>query len=309
MKILVTGGAGFIGSHVVDAFLKEGHSVVVLDNFSTGKKINLPDKVMLYETDYVGADLDPIFKKEKFDVVCHHAAQIDVRFSYKNPVEDVRINVLGGVRLLDACEKYGIKKFLFASTGGAIYGEQEAFPATEDHPIRPCSPYGLDKFLFENYLHYYHRKGTFETVSLRYANVYGPRQNPHGEAGVVAIFIDKLLNNETPIINGDGRQKRDFIYVKDIASANVAALKLTGDHVLNLGTELETDIVQLYDLIEKNMNTGIKASFGPAKEGEQLRSVITFQKAKEVLGWQPTVSLENGIAETVSWFAQNYEKI
>lgn len=309
MKILVTGGAGFIGSHVVDAFVEEGHDVVVLDNLSSGLKENISEKATLYEADYVTGDLVTLFQKEKFDVVCHHAAQIDVRFSFRDPVEDVRINVLGGVRLLECCEKYGVKKVLFSSTGGAIYGEQEFFPATEEHPIRPCSPYGLDKYLLENYLHYYHRKGAFDVISLRYANVYGPRQNPHGEAGVVAIFLDKLLNGEVATINGDGKQKRDFIFVKDIAAANIKALELTGDHVINLGTELETDIVTIYELIAQSLGCDKAAIHAPAKEGEQLRSVITFKKAKEVLGWSPTVSLEQGIPETVNWFAAKYEKL
>lgn len=309
MKILVTGGAGFIGSHVADAFINAGHHVVVLDNLSSGLRVNLPQDALFYEEDFVTGNLEALFKKEKFDVVCHHAAQIDVRFSFRKPVEDIRINVLGGVRLLEACEKFKIKKFLFASTGGAIYGEQDIFPADESHPIRPCSPYGLDKFLFENYLHYYYRKGSFDVVSLRYANVYGPRQNPHGEAGVVAIFIDKLLLNETPIINGDGKQKRDFVYVKDIAAANIAALNLKGDYVLNLGTEKEIDINQLYHLIAAAMNTHKKAAHGPAKEGEQRRSVITYQQANKVLGWKPTVDIEKGIRETVSWFIEKSGKM
>ncbi len=309
MKILVTGGAGFIGSHVTDAFLKEGHEVVVLDNLSSGLKENIPPQAKFYQTDYVTGDLETIFRKEKPDVLCHHAAQIDVRFSFLNPVEDVRINVLGGVRLLEACEKFKVKKVIFASTGGAIYGEQESFPASEEHPIRPCSPYGLDKYLLENYLHYYYRKGAFDSVCLRYANVYGPRQNPHGEAGVVAIFINNLLSGKTPVINGDGKQKRDFVFVKDIATANVAALKLKGDYVLNIGSEKETDIVTLYSLIARKLGVEKKATHGPKKEGEQLRSVITYAKAKKLLGWSPTVSFEKGIEQTVDWFLAKHPKL
>ncbi len=307
MKILVTGGAGFIGSHVVDAFLEAGHDVVVLDNLSSGKMVNLPKEVKVYEVDYVTGDLDAIFEKENIDVVSHHAAQIDVRFSFRDPVEDVRINVLGGVRLLEACEKNKVKQVLFASTGGAIYGEQDTFPADEKHAIRPCSPYGLDKYLLENYLQYYQRKGAFDVVALRYSNVYGPRQNPHGEAGVVAIFLDHLLDGKLATINGDGRQKRDFVFVKDIATANVAALKLTGSHVINLGTDTETDIVELYELITQSLKVDLKALHGPAKEGEQLRSVITYQLAEKLLDWKHSVSLKEGIDQTVSWFAERHK--
>lgn len=303
MKILITGGAGFIGSHVADRFIEAGHEAVILDDLSTGIREYVPDQAPFYKEDLVSGDLEKIFKKHDFDAVSHHAAQIDVRTSVREPSRDAMINVYGGVRLLELCEKYGIKKFLFASTGGAIYGEQEAFPATEEHPIRPCSPYGLDKYLFENYLSYYQRRGVFDVVSLRYANVYGPRQNPHGEAGVVAIFIDKLLGSQTPVINGDGKQTRDFISVYDIAAGNIAALNLTGAHVINLGTGIETDINQIYELVAKSMGSRVQAEHGPAKDGEQRRSVISNEKAARLLNWAPEISLGDGIQQTVDWFS------
>jgi len=309
MKILVTGGAGFIASHVADTYIEAGHEVVILDNLSTGVKDFIPKKATFYEMDIVTSNLEEIFKKEKIDAVNHHAAQIDVRTSVREPSKDVLINVVGGVRLLELCEKYQIQKFIFASTGGAIYGEQVSFPASEDHPIRPCSPYGLDKYLFENYLLYYQRRGCFDTTVLRYANVYGPRQNPHGEAGVVAIFIDRLLENKTPVINGDGLQTRDFVCVLDIAAANMAALNLTGSHTINLGTSLETDINTVYQCVAKSFGSQIKATHGPAKEGEQSRSVITNILAKELLSWSPQISLEEGIGQTVDWFAENSSKV
>lgn len=308
MKILVTGGAGFIGSSVVESYLQAGHEVAILDNLSTGMKANIPKEAQFHELDLVSGDLDSLFQKEKFDVVNHHAAQIDVRVSFKEPSKDVLINLFGGTRLLECCEKYKIKKFIFSSTGGAIYGEQVHFPASEEHPIQPCSPYGLDKYLFEHYLTYYNRRGLFDTISLRYANVYGPRQNPHGEAGVVAIFIEHLLGNKIPTINGDGKQTRDFIYVGDIASANLKALDLTGAVTLNLGTGIETDINTIYQLIAKSMGNELQAKHGPAKSGEQMRSVITFDKAEKLLGWRPQMSLKEGIPKTVAWFTSNCEK-
>lgn len=302
MKILVTGGAGFIGSHVADRFLATGHEVVVVDDLSTGNKQNFSPKIPLKVLDIVDGDLEAIFRKEKFDVVNHHAAQIDVRASVKDPTKDARINLVGGIRLLELCEKYRVKKFIFASTGGAIYGEQERFPAGEDHPTRPCSPYGLSKLCFEMYLASYAQRGAFDAVALRYSNVYGPRQNPHGEAGVVAIFINALMEKRTPTINGDGGQTRDFVYVGDVAEANLAALKLSGQQMINIGTAKETDINTLYQIIAKSMGASTRAEHGPEKPGEQRRSVITYDKARKVLGWKPQVSVEAGIQKTVEWF-------
>lgn len=304
MKILVTGGAGFIGSHVADRYLDAGHKVVVVDDLSSGKKENVPSGAVFYQADITGPDLEKIFAQEKFDCVNHHAAQIDVRASVKDPARDAWINIVGGVRLLELCEKYGVKKFIFSSTGGAIYGEQERFPADEKHPTRPCSPYGLSKLAFENYLSYYAGRGVLEGVALRYSNVYGPRQNPKGEAGVVAIFIHALLNKKQPVINGDGKQTRDFVFVQDVAQANLAALKLSGYQILNLGTGKETDINQLYEMIRLAAGEKVKAKHGPEKPGEQRRSVITNAKAKKLLGWSPRVSLVEGIRATVEWFRQ-----
>jgi UDP-glucose 4-epimerase len=224
MKILVTGGAGFIGSHVVDAYLELGHEVVVVDNLSSGSIENLNPKAKFYKMDIRDSDIEDLFKNEKPDIVNHHAAQMDVRKSVEDPIYDADVNIIGSLNLLQNCIRYGVKKFIFASTGGAIYGEQDYFPADEEHPTRPLSPYGVAKLTVEKYLYFYKEVHGLNYVVLRYANIYGPRQNPHGEAGVVAIFTSKMLKGEQPVINGDGFQTRDYTFVGDVVRANVLAL-------------------------------------------------------------------------------------
>jgi len=235
MKILVTGGAGFIGSHVVDAYLELGHEVVVVDNLSSGSIENLNPKAKFYEMDIRDSDIEDLFKNEKPDVVNHHAAQMDVRKSVEDPIYDADVNIIGSLNLLQNCIKYGVKKFIFASTGGAIYGEQDYFPADEEHPTRPLSPYGVAKLTVEKYLYFYKEVHGLNYVVLRYANIYGPRQNPHGEAGVVAIFTSKMLKGEQPVINGDGFQTRDYTFVGDVVRANVLALSYEKSDVFNIG--------------------------------------------------------------------------
>jgi len=286
MKLVLTGGAGFIGSHIAEAYLKEGLEVVVVDDLSHGKKENIPQGAKFYQLDICEQEaLEEIFEKEQPELVNHHSAQIDVRRSVAEPVFDARVNILGSLNLLELSRKYQVKKFIFASTGGALYGEQKEFPATEDHPIRPVSPYGVAKASVELYLYYYHQVHGLEYVSLRYSNVYGPRQDPFGEAGVVAIFCQKLLSGETPIINGSGEQTRDFVYVKDVVRANILALK--------------PGLVGAF-----NISTSNKPRYAPPKPGEQFRSCLDNSQANQKLGWKPEVKLEEGLKFTLKYFSK-----
>lgn len=306
MKILVTGGAGFIGSHVVDLFLENGHDVVVLDNMSTGTKDNLPDGVKLIEMDINDPEVDGVFAQEKFDAVNHHAAQIDVRVSVSDPIFDANVNILGSLNLLECCLRHGVKKFQFASTGGALYGEQDYFPADEDHPVRPLSPYGITKYTIERYLFYYHQVHGLEYTAMRYANVYGPRQNPHGEAGVVAIFCDRLITGQEAVINGDGKQTRDYVYVGDVAQANLLTLNSPLNMGLNVGTGIESDVNAIFRTLNDLGNFGMPEKHGAAKKGEQQRSVISWKRAEELLGWRPTVDLQEGLGKTLDYFQKKH---
>jgi UDP-glucose 4-epimerase len=302
VKILVTGGAGFIGSHVADAYLNLGHQVVILDNLSTGRRNNINPAAKFHELDIRDENVREVFRLEKFDVVNHHAAQMNVRRSVEDPLYDASVNVLGLLNLLECCVKTGVTRFVFASSGGAIYGEQDYFPADELHPTRPISPYGVSKLATEKYLFCYKVVHNLDSVSLRYPNIYGPRQNPEGEAGVVAIFANKILGGSQPIINGDGRQTRDYVYVGDVASANVLALNHDGSDVFNIGTGVETDVNQLFYSIKKNTNSTCEEQHGPSAKGEQLRSVLSHGKITNVLGWKPTVALREGLAATIEYF-------
>ncbi len=302
MNVLVTGGAGFIGSNVVDAFINEGHNVIILDNFSSGKDENVNPKATVYRMDIQDAAVENIFRDEKIEVMCHHAAQMDVRRSVADPKFDALVNVLGFLNLMEAGRKHGLKKVLFASTGGAIYGEQDYFPADEQHPNRPLSPYGITKLTTEKYIFFYKEIYGIDHVILRYANIYGPRQNPHGDAGVVAIFSLNMLNGEQPIINGDGKQTRDYVFVGDVVKANVLALSYNGSTIFNIGTGIETDVNQLFSYIKKLTGSSAEEKHIPAKAGEQMRSVISSKKINEMLGWKPTVTVEEGLKKTVEFF-------
>ncbi len=302
MNILVTGGAGFIGSHVVDAYIELGHNVVVVDNLSTGSIENLNPNAKFYQLDIRDDKVEGIFKLEKIDVVNHHAAQMDVRKSVEDPIYDADVNIIGSLKLLQFSIKYGVKKFIFASTGGAIYGEQDYFPADEEHPTRPLSPYGVAKLTVEKYLYFYKEVHGLNYVALRYANIYGPRQNPHGEAGVVAIFTSKMLKGEQPIINGDGFQTRDYTYVGDVVRANVLALNYDKSDIFNIGTGLETDVNTLFHKLKSLTGANCEEFHGPAKPGEQRRSVISYDKIYKTLGWKPEVSLDEGLRLTVEFF-------
>ncbi len=303
MNILVTGGAGFIASHIVDAYVQLGHDVTILDNLSTGRKKNLNPRAKFVHQDVRDGDgMKDLFARQKFDVVNHHAAQMDVRRSVADPVFDASVNILGVLTLLEECVKGGVSKVIFASSGGAIYGEQDYFPADEKHPTRPISPYGVAKLATEQYLFYYKAVYGLDSVNLRYANIYGPRQNPEGEAGVVAIFTSRMLSGASAIINGDGKQTRDYVFVGDVVRANVLALGYKGSNVFNVGTGKESDVNTLFHIIRAATASPCEEKHGPAKKGEQLRSVLDNRKIASVLGWHPTVTLEEGLARTVDFF-------
>lgn len=302
MNILVTGGAGFIGSTIADAYIKEGHNVIIADNMSTGVKEYINPKAKFYEMDVRDENLYKVFEENKIDIVNHHAAQIDLRKSVENPKFDIDINVIGSVNLLQNAVKYKIKKFIFASTGGAIYGEHDYFPADEEHPIRPYAPYGINKLSVEKYLFYYNHVFGLNYCVFRYANVYGPRQNSHGECGVIAIFTDKILNGQLPLINGDGGQTRDYVFVDDVVRANVLALKTTEPKTYNIGTTKETTVNYIFNKLNEFAGTCFEENHGPEKKGEQRRSVLSYEKIKKELGWEPQVGIEEGIKRTVEFF-------
>ncbi len=305
MKILVTGGAGFIASQIADAFINDGHKVVIVDDLSTGFEKNINPKAKFVKANICDKNLNKLFEEEKFDVVNHHAAQMDVRRSVKDPEFDATTNILGTINLLQNCVKYGVKKFMFASTGGAVYGEQDYFPADEKHNTQPKSPYGISKLAVEKYLYFYKSEFDLNYSILRYANIYGPRQNAMGEAGVVAIFSTKLLKGEQPIINGHGKQTRDYVFVGDVVKANLLLLNDIDSDIFNVGTTIETDVNQLFNYLNNITGAGKEEKHGPAAAGEQMRSVITSEKMFKKFGWKPSTKLEDGLKITVDFFKNN----
>lgn len=306
MKILITGGAGFIGSHIADRYLQLGHEVVIIDNLITGQRENIPEAATFYEMDICDTGIDKVFERVQPDVVSHQAAQMDVRKSVDDPIYDATVNVLGGINIFQNCIRHHVKKVIFASTGGAIYGEQDYFPADEKHPLRPLSPYGITKLTTEKYLYFYQKTYGLNYTILRYANVYGPRQNPHGEAGVVAIFITKILRGEQPVINGDGLQTRDYVYVGDVVQANEIALKGVDNKIYNIGTGIETNVNDLFHKITSALGRDVPEEHGAAKAGEQLRSVLSTSLLKKEQGWQPEVSLDEGLKLTAEFFRKKF---
>jgi UDP-glucose 4-epimerase len=304
VKVVVSGGAGFIGSHVCDVFLGAGHRVVAIDNLSTGRRENLAGDVALVVADIRSTEAADVIRRERPDVLCHLAAQMDVRRSVADPRFDAESNILGFLNLLEAAKEAGVRKVVFSSTGGAIYGEQDVFPAPESHPTRPVSPYGVSKAAGELYLGYYRAQYGLPSVSLRYANVYGTRQNPHGEAGVVAIFAERLLSAQPCTIYGDGRQTRDFVYGLDVARANLLAAEREVEGPINIGTGVETDITELHALLAVAAGGGGAALHAAAKPGEQLRSALDNRLARSALGWSPSRTLKEGLAQTVAWFKE-----
>jgi UDP-glucose 4-epimerase len=303
MRVLLTGGAGFIGSHISELLLERGHEVAVVDDLSSGKRENVPTGARFYEAD-IRSGCAGVFEAFGPEALCHQAAQIDVRRSVREPDFDAEVNVVGTIRLLQNSVEHEVGKFVFASTGGAVYGDQKRFPAPEDHPQYPVSPYGVSKLAAERYMHYYHIQYGLAYAALRYANVYGPRQDPHGEAGVVAIFCANLVAGKTSTVNGSGEQTRDYVYVEDVARANVLALENeVPSGAYNIGTGVETSVNRLYELLLENSGGNLPPRHGPAKPGEQLRSSLDPSLADRVLGWRPEVGLPAGLKETFQFFA------
>ncbi|MEE8523864.1 MAG: NAD-dependent epimerase/dehydratase family protein [Thermoanaerobaculia bacterium] len=298
--VCITGGAGFIGSHLAEAFLADGHRVAVIDDLSTGKRSQVPPTADFHPVDIRSREAADLVAGA--DVLVHEAAQIDVRSSVADPVADAEVNVVGSLHLFEAARRGQVSQILFASTGGAIYGEQETFPADETHPTRPVSPYGAAKLAVERYLFFYHQVYGLDVACLRYANVYGERQNPHGEAGVVAIFLDRLLAGETPTINGDGLQTRDYVHVSDVVRANLAVVGQPGFLTYNVGTGVETSVVELYRELVRAAGVDVEPRFGPGKAGEQRRSSIDSRRLRSELGVADPLSLSSGFQRTASWF-------
>lgn len=310
-RVLITGGAGFIGSHVADAFLADGWEVSVLDNLSTGKRAQVPDGAAFHHLDIGDAEAARLVREERFDALCHLAAQIDVRKSVADPARDAMLNVVGSLNLLEAVRASGAPtRVIFSSTGGAVYGDLVTPPTVETAAKDPQSPYGTAKLSVEYYMGYYARVHGMDTVALRYANVYGPRQDPHGEAGVVAIFCDRLMDGAPLTIFGDGKQTRDYVYAGDVARANLLAACATNlpaaagvdSRAFNIGTSVETDVVELARLLKSASGSASQIVHAPARAGEQRRSAVAIGKAGEVLGWRPEVPLARGLAQTYRWF-------
>ena len=305
MKILVTGGAGFIGSNIADAYVASGHKVVIIDNLSSGKRSNINPKARFYQLDVNSDKIDAVFSKEKFDVVNHHAAQIDVRKSVEDPGFDAKVNILGALNILENARKNAVKKVIFASSGGTIYGECGSKAPDEKAKGDPISPYGIAKYSVEFYLKYYRAVHGLSYTILRYANVYGPRQDPYGEAGVIAIFSGKMLNGKGVIVFGEGKQMRDYVYVGDVVRANVMALKKGDNEIINIGTGKTTSVNQLVS--EMSQITGLKEKpvHKPARAGELFKSFLNVGKAGRVLSWKPEVPLYAGLKKTIEYFGEN----
>ncbi|NPA92005.1 MAG: NAD-dependent epimerase/dehydratase family protein [Chloroflexi bacterium] len=303
MRILVTGGAGFIGSHVVDAYIDEGHDVVVVDNLHTGKRANVNPKARFYHVDIRDVNaLKRVFEEERPEVISHQAALANVRESMEKPAEYAEVNVIGSLHLLELARAHGVRKVIYASTGGAVYGEPEFLPVTEDHPIRPLDNYGASKHAVEHFLFLYKHNYGLDYTILRYPNVYGPRQDPLGEAGVIAIFTGRMLKGMECIINGSGEQQRDFLYVGDVARANVLALDRGSGGIYNLGWGKGVDINSLFRALAEVVGYDKPPVYGPPKLGEVFRVYLDASKARAELGWEPTVPLEEGLALTVAYF-------
>ena len=306
--VCITGGAGFIGSNIADAFVERGDRVLILDDMSGGRHQNVPAAADLHELDIRSAEAAQLVETAGVDLLVHHAAQMDVRRSVESPAFDADVNVVGSLNLLEAARRGGVKQVVFASTGGAIYGEQDFFPADETHATRPVSPYGVAKLSVEHYLYYYHLAYGLDVVCLRYANVYGERQNPHGEAGVVAIFFNKLLAGETPRINGDGLQTRDYVHVSDVVRANLAAVGRSGFLITNVGTGIETNVVELYSGIAAALGVAVEATYGPGLPGEQRRSVIDAALLGRELNVDGFLDLRAGLKRTGDYFRRQHEE-
>jgi len=305
LKILITGGAGFIGSNIADTLIENGHEVHVLDDLSTGFADNVNKEAVLHKFDIRSEDAANLIINGEYDILCHHAAQMDVRRSVREPQFDADVNIKGTLNILEAAVKGNVKRVVYASTGGAVYGEPEYIPVREDHPINPICHYGISKHTVEHYLFLYKYLYNLGYVILRYPNVYGPRQNPYGEAGVTAIFTVKYLNNDAPIINGDGQQKRDYVHVKDIAMANLAAMNLNkpeiNGEIFNIGWGIGSSVEQLDRIIRGYVKTDLKPSYGPALPEEILQTALDPNKANTLLNWKAVIPFEKGLEDLVEY--------
>lgn len=307
MNILVTGGAGFIGSHMAKRHLADGHHVVIVDDLSSGRRERLPRSARFVEADIAEADLEPLLREERIAFVSHHAAQIDLRHSVSDPVGDARANVIGSLKLFEACRRAAVRRILFASTGGALYGEPEGGrPATEQHATNPVSPYGCAKLSIEKYLYYYREIHGFETQVFRYANVYGPWQDGTGEAGVVAIFAEAILSGKNPKIRGDGGQTRDYVYVGDLVEAAARAVEQGGSGTWNLGTGIETSVNRLFELISRTLGYAGKPEHVALPAGEQRRSVLDGTLVQREFNLPGYTKLEGGLQETAAFFRERH---
>ena len=305
MNILVTGGAGFIGSNIVDALVEKGHKVAVVDDLSTGKKENLNLNAQSFNIDLRDKDaLDKVFQSGRPKIIYHVAAQIDVRKSAADPAFDASVNIIGSINLFELAVKYNARRIIFSSTGGALYGEPENLPADEHTEVAPLAPYGVSKYCTEQYLNYFKSMYGIERIILRYANVYGPRQDPLGEAGVIAIFTGRILNVENPIIYGDGNQTRDYVYVEDIVKANLLAMD-GKQGIYNIGTGIETSVNELVKMFSNVLNKDIKPVYELPRKGEVQRIALDGTKAKNELGFTPQFSLEEGLKKTIRWYEEN----
>ena len=302
----MTGGAGFIGSHVVDAYLLAGHEVAIIDDFSTGSERNLNPEAQLHRLDLRDqAGVDRTIGSFRPEIVNHHAAQAEVPKSVADPAFDAQVNLIGGINLLKACVDHGVKKVVFSSTGGALYGEPDVAPAAEDHPVRPLSPYGTSKFCFEQYLGTFRRTFGLEFTVLRYANIYGPRQDFKSEEGrVIAIFASRMIAGRPITIDGDGNQSRDMLHVGDVATANLAALERGAGGVYHISTGFDVSINELYRKLAILTDYSSKPSYGPRRKGDVYRIALDNAHAKQDLGWEPRVSLEEGLSLTVEYFRE-----
>lgn len=304
MKILVTGGAGFIGSHIVDALIEAGHSVAIVDDLSTGSRSHLHPQARFYELDIRDEALEDVFERESPEAVSHQAARANVRESMEKPLLYADVNVLGSLSLLECSRRHGVRKIVYASTGGAVYGEPERLPVPESHPINPLDPYGASKHFVEHYLYLYKANFGLEYSILRYPNVYGPRQDPFGEAGVVAIFARQMLSGNQPVINGRGDQERDFIHVSDVVEANLLALQRGDGGIYNIGGGAGCSVNRIYRLLADLTGYRGKEFHGPSKAGEVYRIYLDAEHARAELGWKPKIPLEDGLRTTVDFFKQ-----
>lgn len=308
MKILVTGGAGFIASHVSDSLLELGHRVAIVDNLATGKRENLPAAATFYEVDVRDQALEDVFRTENPEVVVHHAAHIEVARSVREPAYDASVNILGSLNLLECCRAYGVRKVIYAGTAGALFGEPSYLPVGEDHPIDPLSPYGVSKHTVEHYLFTYRVNHGIDYVVLRYPNVYGPRQDPHGEAGVVAIFSLQMLAGKQPVIFGDGTKTRDYCNVADIAAANVLALNTPVSGVYNLGRGIEVSDLEVFEAVRTAVGSEVVPSFVPVRPGEVQRIALDASKAERELGWSWKIDFIEGVSGAVGFYREQIKR-